>query len=105
MAIPRPSTPRAALADLKAFIGGQEKHKIGLAIISVMMPAIMIFGFYIDSRTEPPGPQVIYAQSWRADRSDAVIEKQNIADQKILDAKKEAKRQEYKRLADKLGIE
>lgn len=105
MAIPRPSTPRAAWSDLKAFVGSQEKHKIGLAIVSIMMPAIMVFGFYLDSRTDPPGPQIIYAQNWRADRSDAVIEKQNIADQKILDAKRAEKQREYKRLADKLGIE
>ena len=105
MAIPRPSSPRAAWTDLKAFVGGQEKHKIGLAIVAMAMPALMIFGFYLDSRTDPPGPQVIYAQSWRADRSDAVIEKQNIADQKVLDAAREKKRLEYQKLADKLGIE
>lgn len=105
MAIPRPSTPRAAWADLKAFIGGQEKHKIGIAIVSILMPALLVFGFYIDSKTKAPGPQVIYAQSWPADRSDAVIEKQNIADQKILDAKRAEKRKQYQQLADKLGIE
>ena len=105
MAIPRPSSPRAAWADLKAFVRGREKHKIGLAIISMLMPVLIVFGFYLDSRTEPPGPQIIYAQSWRADRSDAEIEKQNIADQKILDTAREKKRLEYQKLADKLGIE
>ena len=105
MAIPRPSSPRAAWADLKSFLGGQEKHKIGIAIVSMAITGLIVLGLYLDSRTDPRGPQIIYAQSWRADRSDAVIEKQNIADQKILDAQRLEKQREYKRLADKLGIE
>ncbi len=101
---PRPSSPRVVWADFKALLGTQERYKIGIAALSILMPALMVTGFYLDSRTDPPGRHIYYIQSFRADRTDAEIEKQNIADQKILDAKKEARRLEYQRLADKLGI-
>lgn len=102
---PRPSTPRAAWADFKAFLRGQERYKILLALVSIMMPAIIVLGFYVDSKTDPPKAQIIYVQNWPASRTDAEIERQNIADQKILDAQRRAKQAEFKRLADKLGIE
>lgn len=102
---PRPSSPRAAWADFKAFVSQREKHKLLFALLSIMMPMLIVLGFYFDSRTDPPKAQVIYAQSWPASRTDAEIKRQNIADQKILDAKRRARQAEYKRLADKLGIE
>jgi len=102
---PRPSSPRAAWADLKAFLLQQERHKILFALLSVMMPMLIVLGLYLDSRTDPPKAQIIYAQSWPESRTDAEIERQNIADQKILDAKRRAKRAEYQRLAKQLGIE
>lgn len=102
---PRPSSPRAAWADLKALLHQQERHKFYIALVSIMMPALIVLGLYLDSRTDPPKPTITYITSFPPDRTDAQIEKQNIADQKILDAKREAKRLEYQRLADKLGIE
>ena len=102
---PRPSSPRAAWADLKAFLRGQDRIKLLFAALSILMPMLMVLGFYVDSKTDPPRAQIIYAQSWPASRTDDEIERQNIADQKILDAKRRAKQLEYQRLADKLGIE
>lgn len=102
---PRPSSPRTAWNDLKAFLRQREKHKLLFALLSIMMPMLIVLGFYFDSRTDPPKAQIIYAQSWPASRTDAEIERQNIADQKILDAQRRARQEDYKRLADKLGIE
>lgn len=102
---PRPSTPRAFLSDLKAFFGQQDRHKLLIAVISALMPMIIIWGFYLDSRTDKPKVQVIFVQSWPSNRTDAEIEKQNIADQKVRDAERKKKQEEYRRLADKLGID
>jgi hypothetical protein len=102
---PRPSSPRAAWADFKAFWRQQERLKILFALLSVMMPMLIVAGFYVDSKRDKPRETITYITSFAPDRTDAEIEKQNIADQKILDAKREARRQEYQRLADKLGIE
>ena len=102
---PRPASPRAVWTDLKAFLQGQDRIKLLFALLSILMPMLIVTGFYLDSRTDPPKAQIYYIQSWPATRTDAEIEKQNIADQKILDAARKAKRAEYQRLADKLGIE
>jgi hypothetical protein len=105
MAFPRPSRPGVLLADLKAFFSGGERHKFVAGGVAILMPVIIMAGFYVDSKKEPPKPQLIYVQEFAADRTDDDIRKQNIADQKDLDARREAKRKEWQRLADKMGIE
>ncbi|WP_296620321.1 hypothetical protein [Rhizorhabdus sp.] len=102
---PRPSTPRAFVADLKAFLHQQNRHKLMIAVVSGLMPMIIVWGFYVDSKTDKPKAQVIFVESWPSTRTDAEIEKQNIADQKVRDAQRKAKQEEYRRVADKLGIE
>jgi hypothetical protein len=104
-AFPKPSGPRALWHDLRAFLNDKHRYRwigIGLAVV---MPALMLAGFYVDSRRDPPKPQIIYAQSWAADRSDAEIIKQNLEDQKNLDARRAERQRQFKRLADGLGIE
>lgn len=102
---PRPSKPAAVWADFKALLGQQERHKVLIALVSVLMPAIIVLGFYVDSKMDPPKKQIIYINSWATTRSDAEIEKQNIADQKVRDAQLAEKRKGYQRLADQLGID
>lgn len=105
MAIPRPSKPSALLRDLRAFLGGEHRHRLLFGFLSLLMPALLIAGFYVDSRRDPPKPEMYFIPSWPADRSDAQIIAQQKIDQKKKDAEREAKRQEYRRLADKLGID
>jgi hypothetical protein len=103
-ALPRPSGPRALWRDLRAFFADKHGYRwfgIGLAVV---MPALMLAGFYVDSKRDPPKPQIIYAQSWPADRSDAEIIKQNVADQKKLDTYRAERQRQFKKLADDLGI-
>ncbi len=69
------------------------------------MPALILTGFYFDSKTDKPKAKIIFVESWPTSRTDAEIEKQNIADQKILDAARLKRQQDYQRLADKLGID
>lgn len=102
---PRPSRPSAVWADFKAFLRQQERIKILFALLSILMPMIIVTGFYFDSKTDKPKAQIIFVNSWPSSRTDAEIIKQNIADQKILDAARLKKQQEYQRLADQLGIE
>ena len=68
------------------------------------MPALLIAGFYVDSRRDPPKPEMYFIPSWPTTRTDAEIIAQQKIDQKKKEARLEAKRQEYQRLADQLGI-
>lgn len=96
---PRPVSPRAAFKDLAAFLRQRSREQvIGLAL-SLLVTAIVIIEFMVDSKinTAPP-PQVIYVESYSANRTDAEI----IADQKKDQAKREAARAERQRQFQKL---
>lgn len=96
---PRPVGPRAAFKDLAAFLRQRSREQvIGLAL-SLLVTAIVIIEFMVDSKinTAPP-PQVIYVESYSANRTDAEI----IADQKKDQAKREAARAERQRQFQKL---
>ena len=96
---PRPVSPRAAWADLRAFFRHREReHWIGAAL-AVLVTMIIIIEFLVDSKinTAPPA-SVIYVEQWRADRSDAEIQ----ADQKVHQAQREALQKERQRKFQKL---
>jgi hypothetical protein len=103
--LPRPSGPRALLADIKLFLRTRQPHQLLFGVISLVIPGLLIAGFYHDSYVPPPKPEMYFLPSWPADRSDAEI----VALQKIDQAKKEKRQAEtraaYQRLAKKMGIE
>ncbi|WP_106640473.1 hypothetical protein [Allosphingosinicella vermicomposti] len=105
MALPKPSSPKVLLADLKAFMRERSRHQWIAAFFAVVMPVVILVGFYYDSQTNiAPGEQVIYVENWKADRTDAEI----IAQQKIDQAEKEkraaARQREFQKLEKRLGI-
>ncbi len=96
---PSPVSPRAAIADFTAFLRHREReHWIGAAL-AVLVTMIIIIEFLVDSKinTAPP-TQVIYAEQWRADRTDAEI----VADQKKHQAERKAAQEERQRQFQKL---
>ena len=102
---PRPVGPRAAIADLRAFLRQREReHYIGAAL-ALLVTIVIIIEFFIDSKinTAPP-PRIVYAKSWSADRTDAEI----IADQKKEQADKEAaareRQRQFQELEKQLGM-
>ena len=96
---PRPVGPRAALADLAAAIRGSSREQVIGAMLAVLVTMIIIIEFLVDSKinTAPP-TQIVYAESWSADRTDAQI----VADQKKDQAKREAAAKERQRQFQKL---
>ena len=103
---PRPVSPRAAYADLRAFLSHTSREQRIGAILAVLATTIIVIEFLVDSKinTAPP-PQIIYADSWNANRTDAEI----IADQKKDQAEREAalkeRQRQFQELENKLGIE
>jgi hypothetical protein len=96
---PRPSGPRALIADFREFTRQRSRVQWLGAGIAIIMPILIIAGFYHDSSHGiAPGPQVIYAQSWPATRTDEQIK----ADQKRDQAKREAAQKERQRQFQKL---
>ena len=102
---PSPVSPRAAIADLRNFLRHREReHWIGAAL-AVLVTIIIIIEFLVDSKinTAPP-PQIIYAEQWKADRTDAEI----VADQKKHQAEKQAaikeRQRQFQKLEKQLGM-
>ena len=102
---PRPSSPRYLIADLKVFLATRQRHQLLFGAVSLLIPALIVAGFYHDSKTEPPKPQMYFIASWPADRSDAEIIAQQKIDMKIKAKRDADKRAAYQRLAKQLGIE
>lgn len=106
MALPRPASPRTLWTDTRSFLQQRSRHQVIAAFFAVAMPIIIVVGFYFDGKTNiMPGEQVIYVDSWSADRTDAEI----IAQQKIDQVRREqalAERQrQFKQVERRLGME
>lgn len=99
MPLPRPSGPKALWADLRAFAAQRSPVQWWAAGFALIMPIAIIILFVTDTRTNiAPGPQIVYAESWPANRTDAEI----VADQKKHQAEKEALARERQRQFQKL---
>ncbi|HVF83198.1 MAG TPA: hypothetical protein VM913_03385 [Sphingomicrobium sp.] len=104
--LPRPSSPRAAFRDFKAFVKrGNRDHAVGGAL-ALLITAIIVLIFFVDAsiNTAPP-PQVIYVETFGPERTDAQI----VADQQKRAAERAAaqtaRQQEFQKLEKQLGIE
>lgn len=102
---PRPASPRALMADIKALAAQRSRvHWVGVAL-AVSMPLLLLWGFSHDVReAQTPPTTIIFAESWRADRSDAEIKtaqkERQIAKEKADREKQEA----FKRLEKRFGL-
>jgi hypothetical protein len=105
MPLPRPASPSVLWADLRAFARERSRHQWIAALFAIAMPIIIVVGFIVDARTNiAPGEQLIFVDSWSANRTDSEI--------KAAQAKREEERQaiaaerqrQFKELEKKLGI-
>ena len=103
---PRPVSPRAAFADLRAFMGNTSREQRLGAVLAGLATTIIVIIFFVDSKinTAPP-TQIIYVEDWRADRSDAEIKAQQKIDQAEREAALKERQRQFQELENKLGIE
>jgi len=102
---PRPVSPRAAFADLRAFLRQRSREQVIAASLAFLVTAIIVIEFIVDSKinTAPP-PQITYVELYSSNRTDAEI----IADQKKDQAAKEAaakeRQRQFQKLENQLGM-
>ncbi len=112
--LPRPSSPRAAWRDFRDAVAAPRKHKIVFAALSLAFPALIIIGMAreakIDEEWTPP--TIVYVKQWPASRTVAEVRVQQAKDlpaelaaKKAREAKAEATRQAYRRLARNMGVD
>jgi hypothetical protein len=98
--------PSVVVRDLKAFMRHRSREHVLGAIMAVLVTIIIVILFLVDPQinTAPP-PQVIYVESYPANRTDEQIK----ADQKKDQAEKEAalkeRQRQFQKLENQLGIE
>lgn len=111
MSVLRRYNPFRALLDLRRFLASRGRHEIIFLFAAFFICGLIVVGFVLGSHVEKiyKPPEIIYVQSWRADRTDAEIiaqQKIDLEKKKIQDAKEaefEAqKRAEFKRASDAL---
>jgi hypothetical protein len=107
MALPRPAKPATLVADIRAFLRSEQRHKPLIALLAIIMPVLIVYLFVLDARTNilPTGPQITYLSDWRNDRTDAEIVAQQKIDQKAKDKADAERRAAYQRVAKQFGIE
>ena len=102
---PRPVGPREALRDLAAFMRHRSREQLIGGALALLATSIIVIEFLVDSKinTAPP-QQVVYADSWSLNRTDAEI----VADQKKDQAKRDAyakeKQRQFQKLEKQLGM-
>ena len=102
---PRPSSPSAAFADLRAFMRQRSREQVIGAALAVLVTSIIVIEFFVDSKinTAPP-KQIIYVESWPANRTDAEIIADQKKDQAARDAALKERQRQFKKLEKDFGM-
>ena len=105
MPLPRPASPRVLWADLRAFAKERSRHQWIAAFFAIAMPIVIVFGFIVDARTNiAPGEQLIYVDSWSANRTDTEIKAAQAKREEERQAMAAERQRQFKELEKKLGI-
>ena len=103
---PQPSSPRAALRDLLAFMRQRSREQVIGACLAILVTAIIVIEFVVDPQIgTKPDPQVVEVQLYAPNRTDAQIAADQKKDQAAKEAQKKADQAQYNQLAKQLGID
>lgn len=111
MNIRRLFNPAYAIRDFIEFARARERHELGFLALSIGITAVIGWGFVHDSHFERPYKrEIIYVESWPADRTDAqIIAQQKIDSEKArvereaFEKERAARQAEWKRIDDQLN--
>lgn len=100
----RPSGPRALWKDLRTFWRDRPRRQWVAALLAITATSVIVLGFYLDSRSlGETREQVMFIDSWPADRTDAQIRAKQKADLAERQAAEAAHRQQLQRLDQQLN--
>lgn len=93
------------LADLKLMFARDRPHRWGLLGVSAAITFILMWGFMLESRKPVPERQIIYINTWAADRKDSDIIRQQIKDLDTYEGDLLKLQARWQQFADATGIE
>lgn len=104
--LPRPVSPRNALADLWELLAGERAHKWPLLALSMTLTGLIIWAFYVDATPNVVREkEIIYVESWMSNRQDSDVIRKQKADLARYEGLLEAKQKEFQSVADQFGID
>ncbi|MCA1653651.1 MAG: hypothetical protein ABR588_05825 [Sphingomicrobium sp.] len=103
--MPPPSGPRAALADLAAFLRQRSREQVIGAMLAILSTIIIVILFLVDPQinTAPP-EQIVFVESYKPGRTDAEIKADQLKDQKARAEAKEARKREFQKIENTFGM-
>jgi hypothetical protein len=103
---PKPSSPRAALGDLLAFMRHSSREQRIGAALALLVSAIIVVEFLVDSRigTAPVEREYVF-DLVPTNRTDAEIAAEQKKDQAKKEAAEKEQQRQYQKLAKQLGID
>ncbi len=108
MSLPRLVSPRALWADIKAFAAQRGSHKLIALLAAIAIPTVIILTFIADTKDAHKAPtQIIYTESWKADRSIEETRETIRENQARREAAEEERRKGFQKIQDfnnRLGI-
>ena len=104
--LPPMSRPSVALRDLMAFLRQRSRDQVIPACLAVLVTAIIVIVFLVDSKinTAPP-PQIIYVENYATNRTDAEIVADQKKDQAAREAAAKEKQRQFQKLEKRLGMD
>lgn len=104
MPLPRPASPRALWADMKAFWRDRPRHQWVAAALALMVPIGIITVFYIDSGTNlSPRQTTTKLEIWPANRTDEQIRADQNRRQAEADRRANERREQFRKVDDTLN--
>jgi len=101
MPLPRPASPRALWADLRAFWSTRPRHQWAAAFLALLIPVGIVTAFYFDTTSNiMPREQLMYIDSWPSTRTDAEIKAKQKADAAALKAARLERQRQFQRLEE-----
>ena len=104
MPLPRPASPRLLWADIRAFAAQRSRYQWVSLALALLMPAALVWMFFLDSAQLKPQPRVIYVESWPASRTDGDIAAAQQVRQRERAARDAEIRRRWKQLGDRTGV-
>ena len=103
MPLPRPARPTVLWNDMRAFWRQRPRHQWFAATLAVLIPAGIIFAFWLDARTNvQPRYIVTFVDSWPADRTDDQIKAKQEADLRERHRREAERQRQFQRIDERL---
>jgi hypothetical protein len=104
MPLPRPASPRALWADLKAFWRFRPRHQWVAAVLALLVPVGIVLVFYIDSGTNlTPRQTTTTVEIWPGNRTDDQIRADQNRRQAEADRRANERREQFRKMDDNLN--